>query len=1243
MGPLNLERIFAINDLTPLDRLIAVIDELDKTYSDLAKNASSNSDKFNKALESTVAEAAKLEKQIQTLDSSILEQQQTIQKSADQAEKLAAAQQQLKNAQAQNTAVLVEAKTQQEKLRIAREKATKATIEDRVAQQEGNKIARINTRLKKSQEGSIDQLRASLALTKIEWAKLSKEERENTVAGQRLSKQLKELNDDLKKQETAVGITSRSVGDYTNSIVDAFSKLGPLNGATSGFGSALTGVVGNIPQIAALGAVVGGVGAAMDQLQELTEEVKVELKAVSDLTGETGDNLLDLTANIRATSQTFDQEFNEVLRAGNVLSKEFGLSQQEALDIINEGFVRGANAGGDLLDQIREYSVQFKAAGLDARNLLNVIDTSVEQGIFSDKGADLIKEAGLRLRELTPAAQDALKPLGELTNQQIRAAVASGNTFEAIKLVADGIGNINLSAQEVQTVIADVFGGPGEDAGLRFIELLGDIDQGFKLTEESATDFQKSQLELLAAQQELTAVQVELGDTLSDSASGYKTFGLNVQAFAIKFIIILLDVLRPVRDLFGEVADELGELTDALGITSSEGEKTVGVLDLIKVGLQLLLFPLRILLTIFTSIVSGFTELINGFSDVDDEVKETTESVSVFQQVIENTPFLLSALLAAVKAAFSGIRELAVETFGNLADIIQGSFTLDLNQLASGLQGFSEPFKTFGKDVSDAFFNTFKSEREAALKEQEGDIAESNERVLQEQRKFSERATKEQIEANKKRAEEIRKATFELNKFRIEQEIRTLEEIASNEDLILASRLEALSDAADKRIELARLERDELLRQENLTQAGRTLILEQFAAKVQEIEDETTLEIDATIKLDADRTEQEFRDALDATLEERLANQDIDLSNRLTALNEALRKEEISIVEFEQRRAEIEAEFARKRLEDQLAFLQNQLQLLDLSKEERLAIEREIAAVQLQLSDQTNAQLIENERQFQESINQLKKVAFDAALAIIDNFNVAQDERRAIELEKLEVAEEAELERAGDNEEKRAEVEAKFAEERAKIEQEQRAADRRRAIFEKALAATQIGVQTAVAVARALANPPGPPFSIPQAVVAGSLGAIQLAAVLSQPIPAFEKGTKSAPGGYAIINEKGPEAMIDPYSGKVSMFNTDGPTFTYIPKGTEIIPADQTAERFLENERYVAIDHTFKNDDLAIQEWKQEDQRRAFESGLGSKIDQLNSTVKNKKESHLNISKWVAESLTQQGYMWHKKYNEKYG
>lgn len=81
---------------------------------------------------------------------------------------------------------------------------------------EAKNIAKINS----ASQGSVEQLRAKLALVTIAWAKLSEEERTNTDRGERLTRSKLELTEALKKEERATGDNRRNVGNYQDAMKD---------------------------------------------------------------------------------------------------------------------------------------------------------------------------------------------------------------------------------------------------------------------------------------------------------------------------------------------------------------------------------------------------------------------------------------------------------------------------------------------------------------------------------------------------------------------------------------------------------------------------------------------------------------------------------------------------------------------------------------------------------------------------------------------------------------------------------------------------------------------------------------------------------------------------------------------------------------------------------------------------------------------------------------------------------------
>jgi hypothetical protein len=75
-------------------------------------------------------------------------------------------------------------------------------------------------------------------------------------------------------------------------------------------------------------------------------------------------------------------------------------------------------------------------------------------------------------------------------------------------------------------------------------------------------------------------------------------------------------------------------------------------------------------------------------------------------------------------------------------------------------------------------------------------------------------------------------------------------------------------------------------------------------------------------------------------------------------------------------------------------------------------------------------------------------------------------------------------------------------------------------------------INTALAVTKTLATVP-PPVSFVLAGITAALGAAQTALIAAKPIPQFAQGTNFAPGGAALVGERGPELVNLPQGSRV--------------------------------------------------------------------------------------------------------------
>lgn len=265
-----------------------------------------------------------------------------------------------------------------------------------------------------------------------------------------------------------------------------------------------------VQAINAITETISNVSSAFSALTDKMKGIQQENLLTSQLTGKTGEEMTKLRNAVKATADHFGEDFGDTMRAVNSLAKGFGITAEEALQLVRDGFVSGANANGEFVDTLKEYPRYFKEAGLSAEQFIAITTNAAKQGIYSDKGVDVIKEGNLRIREMTKATADAMNAIG-ISAEKVQEDLANGSltTFDVMQMVSAKLAELPASSVAVGTAIADIFGGPGEDAGLEYIKTLATVQTNMDAVKASAGE--------MALQQEK---QIQTQENLKNSISG---------------------------------------------------------------------------------------------------------------------------------------------------------------------------------------------------------------------------------------------------------------------------------------------------------------------------------------------------------------------------------------------------------------------------------------------------------------------------------------------------------------------------------------------------------------------------------------------------------------------------------------------------------------------------------------------------------------------------------------------------
>lgn len=534
----------------------------DNSITDLIKQLDGLSDTYTNALKNIKAEAIQLAEILKKVSGATEDGRKTTKKAADDAERLARAQRDLAFAESENAKKLAELK---------------------LAQQEANQINKLIVKINQSAEGSYNRLSAQYSLNKIYLNNMTKAERENTEEGRKLVAQTKEIYEEMKRLQEATGKFQLNVGNYTeasDAIIAYGDKLKETLGLNSAFGESLLalgrggaeskavftaigdgakalgktllGLLSNPVFLAIAG--IAAAGSAFKWWYDYNAGLVEATRLTQQFTGKSGDDLKAFRNEVQAVADSFNADFRETLIATNALSKQFGISANEALQLVKDGFLAGGDANGEFLDTLKEYPAYFKEAGISADQFVAIVTQTNKMGIFSDKGVDAIKEANLRLREMTMATAAALDGIG-ISSEQVQKDLQTGTktTFDVIQDVSAKLAELPDNAATVGAAIADIFGGPGEDAGLQYLRTLKDISTNMDEVKGKAGVLAQLQEEQLQSQIEL---QNALSGLFDATGGNFETLTTQAKVFVNQGLTAIIkgviDVVNYLIELYNE-------------------------------------------------------------------------------------------------------------------------------------------------------------------------------------------------------------------------------------------------------------------------------------------------------------------------------------------------------------------------------------------------------------------------------------------------------------------------------------------------------------------------------------------------------------------------------------------------------------------------------------------------------------------------------------------------------------------
>lgn len=240
--------------------------------------------------------------------------------------------------------------------------------------------------------------------------------------------------------------------------------------------------------------IIGATGATGKELDSLMEsattvfadshaenlyDVAAGMAAVQKATGLAGDELEAATNAGLALNDVLGYEVSQTARTASSLMKNFGISAEEAYNIITVGAQSGADKNGDLLDVLNEYAAHYSALGLSADEFLISLINGAEAGVFSvDKVGDAVKEFNIRAKDGSETSAEAFESLG-MNAEEMTARFAAGSDTASAAFF-EVVSALNAMDDPIQKNAAAVglFGTMYEDLEANILPVLNSVEGG---------------------------------------------------------------------------------------------------------------------------------------------------------------------------------------------------------------------------------------------------------------------------------------------------------------------------------------------------------------------------------------------------------------------------------------------------------------------------------------------------------------------------------------------------------------------------------------------------------------------------------------------------------------------------------------------------------------------------------------------------------------------------------------------
>lgn len=891
-----------------------------------------------------------------------------------------------------------------------------------------------------------------------------------------------------------------------------------------------------------------------------------KLETASDISG--GDGASSIARLLTLTDggvENIEDFGDEIVRLGN----NFAATENE---ILGNATAIAQNTGVYKVgrQEVLAYAVATKAVGVEAEltgstigRTLGLMEKSIRTGKNIDTVARLTNQSVEDLK--TSFKEDASGVLFSFVQGLNAIDNAGGSVNEQLE-------KIGITSVRDQRVIASLATG-GFDTLAQSMSDVKNASGAMSEEFETAQGKLENQYKRVGIAWDNLVLSFENGEGIIASLS---TFFAGTLASALELVIKYVDELSLAWNVFGSYLDDFFPKSQKAGesislLTTLSNIATIAVRNLAKL--------------FFVDIPNAFDKSISAFVGL--QFGFTTFKNFIF----ETAPLIKDYILDMLNPLATADATKLNETFDKFKDkLIKGS--KDISDATE--KRAKDRIDDFAKRYADAQTSLDEGALEAEKKKLEAELKKIGDELSDEQKKKHEEYLK--------RLKKLADSEYELYQFRKKNAIELNKDIIDSDKNTLDERLNAFVENASLESELIRSAAEKRLKDlsrydssiRDLTDNEIKDLLDGKEIKT-ELNDDEILAVEqffASSLANRTRYNEDKQKLIDNEINIQKKSVENAIVSSTTTENEDINAEsnqylqdlenfkgteeqKIALKEaYEQRILDIQREALREQVKMRIDALESILESNEFSVEKEKQLQLELSELKSKLlktdieeKEESLDKSFELEKEQKEKLKELLEGIADAAINLTNAIFDARIQKIDEEIEANNLKYESWLENENLTEEERKAIEEKRAKEEAELEKKKRKEQIKQAIFNKALAVADVGINTARAIVAALAM--GPPQGFVFAALAGALGVIQTAAVLATPIPKYEKGTEDHKGGHAMVGEKRPEVILEPNK---EPYVISKPSILDLPKHTKVVPSLNEFEKMQRASMLASLD-----------------------------------------------------------------------